>query len=253
MKITFLGTGTSVGVPMIGCQCAVCQSVDLHDKRLRSSILWQVGETKLLIDAGPDFRQQMLRAQCKTIDAILITHHHYDHIGGLDDVRSINYWTRKPMPIYAEEHTISALHKMLSYVFAKNKYPGVPKMELKKIDEQPFTINNIVVTPIRVMHYKMPILGFRIANWIYITDASQVPDESIELMKGCDTLIINALRWQPHLSHFNVSDALEVVEKVNPKRTFLTHICHDMGLHAEAQLKLPKDVYLAYDGLIIED
>lgn len=238
---------------MIGCQCPVCQSVDMHDNRLRSSILWQIGDTKLLIDAGPDFRQQMLRAHCGSLDAILITHHHYDHIGGLDDVRSINFWTHRPMPIYAEEKTISVLHESLPYVFAKNKYPGVPQMQLIKIDEHPFTINNIAITPIRVTHYKMPILGFRIDNWAYITDASYISDNSIGLLKGCDTLIVNALRWEPHMSHFCVKEALEVVEKVKPRRTFLTHICHRMGLHSQAQAKLPQNVYLAYDGLTIEN
>ncbi len=252
MKITFLGTGTSIGVPVIGCDCRVCQSSDCHDQRLRSSILWEIGDTTLLVDAGPDFRQQMLRSRCRKIDGILITHEHYDHVGGLDDVRGLNYTMGCSVTIYAENHTAEAIRKNLSYVFTANKYPGVPQLLLNEIDENRFYINNIEITPIRVLHYKLPILGYRIGDCAYITDASFIPDSSMGLLQGCKTLIINALRHHEHMSHFTLKQAIDVINTIKPQCAYLTHMSHEIGLHAEVQPTLPPNVYLGYDGLEIE-
>lgn len=253
MRMTFLGTGTSIGVPVIGCSCEVCKSRDERDIRLRASVLWEVEGRKFLIDAGPDFRQQMLRSGCTEFNAILVTHEHYDHVGGLDDVRGINLATKKDVVIYAEEGPANAIRRSLHYVFAAEKYPGVPDMTLNVIGLEPFTVDGIEITPIRVMHCKLPILGFRIGNWAYITDASYISDENLELLKGLDVLVINALRWKEHMSHFSVEETLAVVEKVKPRRTYFTHLCHEIGLYEEAQKRLPEGVVIAYDGLVIED
>jgi len=252
MKLTFLGTGTSTGVPVIGCQCPQCQSTDPRDKRLRSSALWQIGNTTLVIDAGPDFRMQMINAKCRHIDAILITHKHYDHIGGLDDVRGLNYTMHCPISVYAEQLHADGIMHMFPYVFEKNKYPGAPNITLNIIDEEPFEINGIKIEPIRVMHAKMPILGYKIDNWAYITDSSYIPEESMEKLKNLDVLVLDALRHEPHMSHFSIKQALEVVEKLQPQRTFFTHINHDFGNYAEYNHKLPQGVEMAYDGLVVE-
>ncbi len=251
MKITFLGTGTSTGVPVIGCHCTVCDSTDPRDNRLRASVLWEVDNTKIVIDAGPDFRTQMLRNHTDSIDAILITHMHYDHIGGLDDVRGFNYSQHSSVSIYAEQQHANAIERMMPYVFVKNKYPGVPQIDLHIIDDKPFKINNIEVTPIRVIHGKMPIFGYRIGTWAYITDASQIPPESLKKLKGCTTLIINALRDEEHLSHFNIAQALSIIEQIKPQRAYLTHISHQFGLYTQRNPKLPQGVYMAYDQLSI--
>lgn len=253
MRMTFLGTGTSIGVPVIGCSCEVCKSCDERDIRLRASVLWEVEGRKFLIDAGPDFRQQMLRSGCSEFNAILVTHEHYDHVGGLDDVRGINLATKKDVVIYAEDAPANAIRRSLHYVFAAEKYPGVPNMTLNVIGLVPFTVDGIEIMPIRVMHCKLPILGFRIGNWAYITDASYISDENLELLKGLDVLVINALRWKEHISHFSVEETLSVVEKVKPCRTYFTHLCHEIGLYEEAQKRLPEGVVIAYDGLVIED
>jgi phosphoribosyl 1,2-cyclic phosphate phosphodiesterase len=215
--------------------------------------LWEVEGRKFLIDAGPDFRQQMLRSGCSEFNAILVTHEHYDHVGGLDDVRGINLATKKDVVIYAEEAPANAIRRSLHYVFAAEKYPGVPNMTLNVIGLETFTVDGIEIMPIRVMHCKLPILGFRIGNWAYITDASYISDENLELLKGLDVLVINALRWKEHISHFSVEETLSVVEKVKPCRTYFTHLCHEIGLYEEAQKRLPEGVVIAYDGLVIED
>lgn len=253
MKITFLGTGTSTGVPVIGCHCTVCDSTDMHDKRMRSSILWEIDGVRIVIDAGPDFRTQMIQNHIDTIDAILITHMHYDHVGGLDDVRGFNYSQNIAIDIYAEQMHADAIKQMLPYVFVQNKYPGVPQIDLHIISEQTFTVKNVNIIPIRVMHGKMPIFGYRINNWAYITDASYISPESLNKLKGCDTLIINALRDEEHISHFSVKQALAVIESIAPRRAYLTHISHQFGLHSVRNPLLPKGVEMAYDGLIINE
>lgn len=253
MKITFLGTGTSTGVPVIGCHCTVCDSTDPHDNRLRASVLWEIDNTKIVIDAGPDFRTQMLRNHIDNINAILITHMHYDHTGGIDDVRGFNYSQRTSIDIYAEQLHADAIRHMLPYVFATNKYPGVPQIDMHIIDNKPFRINNIEIIPIRIMHSQMPIFGYRIGPWAYITDASYISPQSMEKLKGCTTLIINALRDEEHMSHFSVAQALSVIEQIKPQRAYLTHISHQFGLYAVRNPKLPQGVNMAYDQLVITD
>lgn len=252
MKMTFLGTGTSIGVPVIGCKCDVCRSTDARDKRLRTSALWEVGDKRILIDAGPDFRYQMLRAGSPSIDAILLTHLHYDHVGGLDDVRGINYITHRAIDIYADERTCQMVRHNMPYVFVENKYPGVPDMSLHTIDDKPFCVSGIDITPIPVMHYKLPILGYRINNWAYITDANYISPESLDKIRDCEVLIINALRIKEHISHFNLEQSLDIIRQVKPQRAYLTHFSHEIGLHRMVQPTLPDNVFMAYDGLIIE-
>lgn len=252
MKITFLGTGTSTGVPVIGCQCRICQSTDERDKRLRSSILWEMEDVSIIIDAGPDFRMQLIRAKCSKIDAILITHKHYDHVGGLDDVRGLNYTMKRPIDIYAEKYHAEAIRNNLGYVFEVNKYPGVPQINLNVIDNKPFDVRGVRVEPIRIMHAKMKIFGYRIGNCAYVTDASYIPEESMKKLEGCDTLVINALREEPHMSHLSISQAIEVIERLKPKRAYLTHIGHEFGLYEEMNDRLPDGVFMAYDGLTVE-
>ena len=252
LKITFLGTSTSQGVPVIACPCEVCHSADEHDKRLRTSALIEVNGKNILIDAGPDFRQQLLRENIINLNAILITHEHKDHIGGLDDVRAINYVTCKPIDIYAEERVLNAIKSDFAYAFAEVRYPGVPEMNLHVITNNPFIAAGIEIVPIRAMHMRLPVFGYRIGNLSYITDANYISDVEIEKMKGSQVLVINALRHEPHLSHYTLSEALEVATKINAKQTYITHISHQMGLYAEQEAILPTNIHFAYDGLKIE-
>ena len=252
MKVTFLGTGTSQGVPVIGCECDVCRSIDFHDKRLRSSILMEVDGLNILVDTGPDFRQQMLRERVKKLDAVLFTHAHKDHTAGLDDIRSFNFLQRRDMPIYAEQPVIDQLKQEFAYIFASTKYPGVPRIATNKIKNEPFSIQNTTITPIRVMHYKLPVLGFRIGNFTYITDANHISEEEKEKIKGSRIVVLNALQKTEHISHFTLDQALEVMEELNPEQGYLTHISHKLGTHAEVSRELPDNVSLAWDGLQIE-
>lgn len=250
MQITFLGTGTSTGIPQIGCTCPVCTSTDPKDNRLRTSVVVSVNGKNILIDCGPDFRQQVLRSGIGRIDAVLITHIHYDHTGGIDDLRP--FGGKHTLPIYLEAPVAEGIRTRLPYCFGDHLYPGVPNIRLQEIGVEPFSIENIEVTPIRVMHYKLPILGYRIGGLVYITDALTIPDEEYAKMKQVDVLVINALRKQPHLSHQTLDEALRVIERVQPREAYLVHMSHHMGLTAEVEKELPPHVHFAYDGLVVE-
>ena len=251
LKLTFLGTGTSQGVPIIGCHCEVCMSDDHRDNRLRSSVYIEYMGLRLLIDAGPDFRQQVLRAKIENLDAILLTHQHKDHIAGLDDVRAFNHINGKAVDIYAEERVHQALKCEFSYAFEEVKYPGVPDFALHAIDEHSFTIGEVRIEPVRVWHALLPILGFRIGDLVYITDANRIEESELSKLKGVSVLVINALRVKPHISHFTMEEAIAIAQKVGAKETYLTHLSHRSGLHAELEKELPFSIKPAYDGLII--
>ena len=252
MKITFLGTGTSQGVPVIACECAVCLSGDPRDNRLRTSLIVETGKSTLLFDAGPDFRQQMLREHIKKLDAILLTHEHKDHIAGMDDVRAFNYKSQDAIDIYAEERVLEAVRVEYAYVFSEKKYPGIPQMRLNSIPEYGFKIKGIGIVPVRVRHMDMEIYGFRIGNFAYITDASYIPEQSKEKLIGVKYLVINALRKQKHVSHFCLKEAVDFIREISPRKAFLTHVSHQMGLYKEVEKELPPGIMLAYDGLRLE-
>lgn len=252
MKITFLGTGTSQGVPVIACNCKTCMSADSRDKRLRSSLLIETGGQVIVIDAGPDFRQQMLRAGVHKLDSILLTHEHKDHIGGMDDVRAYNYISKKPIDIYCDERVQKAVKREYPYVFSEHKYPGVPQMNLITIGNKTFSVGGLEVIPVKVQHYRLPVYGFRIGKLAYVTDANYISDESKQKLMGVEIMVINALRKEEHLSHFNLAEAIELVKEISPRKGFITHISHQMGLHAEVSKELPDGVELAYDGLYLE-
>jgi phosphoribosyl 1,2-cyclic phosphate phosphodiesterase len=255
VKITFLGTGTSQGVPVIACDCTTCLSEDPRDKRLRTSLLLENDETILLFDAGPDFRQQMLRENVKKLDSIILTHEHKDHIAGMDDVRAFNYKSQDAIDIYAEERVQKAIRREFSYVFAEYQYPGIPKMRLNPIPEYGFKVRGIEIIPIRVRHLHLEIYGFRIGNFAYITDANFIPEESKEKLIGVKYLVINALRKEKHISHYSLREAVNFIREISPKKAFITHISHQMGLFEQVSKELPAGIMLAYDGLslICED
>lgn len=250
LKVTFLGTGTSQGVPVIACNCRVCSSGNSKDNRLRTSALIETDGHNILIDSGPDFRYQILRAGITHLDAILFTHQHRDHIAGLDDIRSFNFKQKKAMPIYGNDLVIDQIKREFHYVF-ENKYPGVPQLEIHQIDNRPFLIGDLAITPIEVLHHKLPVLGFRIKNFTYITDANTISEKEIAKIRGSKTLVINALQRDDHISHFTLEEALKIIDIIQPENAFLIHISHKLGLHDEVSKELPPNVNLAYDGLTI--
>ena len=253
MKITVLGSGTSQGVPVIGCDCHVCQSTDEKDYRRRCSILVENDESTIVIDTGPDFREQMLRANVKKLDAVVFTHEHKDHVAGLDDVRAFNFMNNgKEMEVYATERVQTALKREFEYIFAASKYPGVPKIHLNKIGDESFRAGGFTLQPIDVMHYKLPVKCFRIGDFAYVTDANYISDTEKKKLTGVKCLIINALRREKHISHFNLAEALELIHEISPKQAYLTHISHLMGKHSETEKELPSNVKIAYDGLSFE-
>jgi phosphoribosyl 1,2-cyclic phosphate phosphodiesterase len=252
LKITFLGTGTSSGVPMIACNCKVCTSSNKKDKRLRSSILVESATTKFVIDTTPDFRYQMLRANVTQLDAVLFTHPHKDHIAGLDDVRAFNFFTQKPMELYANSLTEEAIKREFAYAFSDKKYPGIPNLNINTIDDKPFYIGDILIQPILVWHLKMPVLGFRMGNFTYITDANKIDPNELQKIIGSKVLVLNALRKEKHISHFNLEEAIALAQQVQVPQTYFTHLSHQIGLHDEVSAELPKGIFLGWDGLVIE-
>lgn len=253
MKLTFLGTGTSQGVPIIACDCPVCGSLDFRDQRLRTSALIETKSGTYIIDSGPDFRQQVLRENLKKLDAIIYTHEHKDHVAGLDDVRAFNYITRKDFPIYMEERVFKQIKNEFFYAFSEVRYPGVPQILPNIINHQDdFKINQDTFTPISVLHHKLPVIGYRIENLAYVTDANYISESEQEKLKNLDVLVLNALRKEDHLSHFTLDQALELIATLKPKRAYLTHLSHQMGTHQAVQKELPEHVFIAYDGLKID-
>ncbi|GEO03521.1 MBL fold metallo-hydrolase [Adhaeribacter aerolatus] len=252
MTVTFLGTGTSQGVPVIGCECEVCRSLDFRDKRLRVSVHLQLNGKSIIIDSGPDFRQQVLRERIKRLDGLLFTHEHKDHTSGLDDIRAYNFLQNYDMPLYGEERVLNQIKQEFSYIFSGHNYPGIPRVNLHHISEEPFEMLGIPVIPIRVKHYKLPVLGFRINNFTYITDVNYIAEAELEKIAGSEVIVLGALRKEPHISHFSLAEAVEILTRLNPRQGYLTHISHLMGLHHEVEAELPDFVSLAYDGLKIE-
>lgn len=252
MKITFLGTGTSQGIPVIGCKCKVCTSPNPRDKRLRVSALIELEDINMVIDIGPDFRQQMLNAGVEKIDAILVTHEHRDHIAGLDDVRPFNFRYNMNMPVYTYLRVQEALRQAYGYIF-NSSYPGVPAIELRTIEKNiPFQIGQNTILPIEYYHGRLPIMGFRIQNFAYLTDFQTIEEDQLKFLKDLDVLVISALHHQPHYSHITLYDAIEIVKEIAPQKAYFIHMSHHMGLHEEVQERLPSGMHLAYDGLAIE-
>jgi phosphoribosyl 1,2-cyclic phosphate phosphodiesterase len=252
LTITFLGTGTSQGVPVIGCLCEVCKSLDYRDKRLRSSVHISVNNQSFVIDTGPDFRQQMLRENINRLDAIFFTHVHRDHTAGLDDVRAYNFLQNMDMPVYGTQQTLDQLQNDFAYIFEEHHYPGLPRIDLRPIDDKPFTINNVSVTPLPVMHLKLPVLGFRIGDFSYITDANFISEETYKKLEGTKVLVLNALQQEAHISHFTLQQAIEVAQKIKAEKTYFTHLSHKMGLHVDVSKQLPENIYIACDGLSVK-
>lgn len=251
MKITFLGTGTSQGIPVITCNCIVCKSSDPRNKRLRTSVLIETEDKTIVIDSGPDFRYQMLRANVQDLDAILFTHEHKDHVAGLDDIRPFNYLLKKDISVYATESVQQSLKNEFSYIFAEVKYPGLPQIQMNTIDQQPFHIGSLKIIPLDIMHYKLPILGFRMGEFTYITDAKTVSEETILKIRGTKILVVNALQRDEHISHFNLKQAIAFANLIGAETTYFTHISHNLGLHEKVEQELPENIKLAYDGLTL--
>lgn len=252
MRITFLGTGTSQGIPVITCGCEVCRSDDPRDNRLRVSILIETEDKTIVIDSGPDFRYQMLRAKVKDLDAIVYTHEHKDHVAGLDDIRPFNYMLRKNIDIYATTQVQQALKREFSYIFAEKVYPGTPKINVHTIGHENFNIGNTEFIPLDIMHYKLPILGYRMGDFTYLTDVKTVPQSTINKIRGTKVLVVNALQREEHISHFTLAEALAFAAEIGAGTTYFTHISHNLGRHADVEKELPSNIRLAYDGLSIE-
>jgi phosphoribosyl 1,2-cyclic phosphate phosphodiesterase len=254
VTITFLGTGTSQGVPVIGCHCAVCRSLDYRDKRLRVSVHLQTQEKSIIIDSGPDFRQQVLREHIERLDALVFTHEHKDHTAGMDDIRAYNFKQQQDMPVYAEQRVLDQLKREYAYIFAEHKYPGVPQVQTIPIldDTTVFVVQGVSFQPIRALHYKLPVLGFRVGGFTYVTDANYIGPEALEQMRGSEIIVLNALRHEPHISHFSFKEAIAILENLSPRRAYLTHISHLLGRHREVEAQLPDFIRLAYDGLRVE-
>jgi len=248
LKITFLGTGTSQGVPVIACDCEICQSKDPHDTRLRTSALIEANDQTIIIDTGPDFRYQILRAGVKKLDAVLFTHQHRDHIAGLDDIRSFNFKQKMAIPIYGNSFVVEQIMREFHYVF-ESKYPGIPQVEIHEITNQEFKIGNLNILPVKVLHHKLPVFGFRLDDFTYITDANSIPKDEFAKIVGTKVLVLNALQKDDHISHFTLDEALEVIEQIKPEKAYLTHISHKLGFHEKISKELPSNVMLAYDGL----
>ena len=252
MKVTFLGTGTSQGIPVIACDCKVCTSENPKDNRLRTSILIEENNQTIVIDTGPDFRQQMLRENVQKLDAIVFTHQHKDHVAGMDDIRAFNYKFKKDMDIYCTAEVEEALIREFPYVFSAYKYPGVPEIKVHNIKNEPFIINGVELMPIEGLHYKLPVFGYRIKDFVYLTDVSFVSEREKEKMKGAEVIVLDALRKTPHISHFTMEQAVELLEELKPKQGYLIHISHLMGKHNEVVKELPDFIKPAYDGLQLE-
>lgn len=249
IKVTFLGTGTSQGVPIIACNCNVCTSLNPKDKRLRTSILIETSKTRIVIDSGPDFRQQLLREKIKKLDAVVFTHEHKDHIAGLDEVRAFNFINKMVMPVYSTERVEKALHREFAYIFADEKYPGIPEIKLNRFDDSPFYIGDILIEPINVLHYKLPVKAFKVNNFAYVTDANFIAEDEKQKLQNLDVLVLNTLRREPHISHFTLAEAIDLVAELKPKKAYFTHISHQLGLHDEVSTELPSNIELAFDGL----
>jgi phosphoribosyl 1,2-cyclic phosphate phosphodiesterase len=252
MKITFLGTGTSQGIPVIACECAVCRSSDFHDKRLRASVWIETEGKSLVIDTGPDFRYQMLRAGVKDLDAAIFTHQHKDHTAGLDDIRAFNHRKNQDIPLYGRAEVLAQIQLEFAYAFSEKRYPGVPHFELHPIENKPFSAEGVMVTPIEVMHHRLPVFGYRIGDFTYITDANYISEEEQEKIKGSKILVLDTLQKEPHLSHFTLPQSLALIEKLEVPQAYLTHISHKLGKHADIEKELPAHVRLGYDGLVLE-
>ena len=251
MKVTFLGTGTSQGIPVIACDCRVCISENPKDNRLRTSILIEANNQTIVIDTGPDFRQQMLRENVQKLDAIVFTHQHKDHVAGMDDIRAFNYKFKKDMDIYCTAEVEEALIREFPYVFSSYKYPGVPEIKVHNIKNEPFNINGIELIPIEGLHYKLSVFGYRVKDFVYLTDVSFVSEREKEKMKGAEVIVLDALRKTPHISHFTMEQAVELLEELKPKQGYLIHISHLMGMHNEVVKELPNFIKPAHDGLVL--
>jgi len=251
IKVTFLGTGTSQGVPLIACRCEVCTSTDFRNQRLRSSILVESSVTRICVDSGPDFRQQLLRAKIRRLDAVLFTHEHKDHIAGLDEVKAFNFLNKMRMPVYATNRVKEALHREFAYIFSEEKYPGIPEIDLYEVENEVFNIGDLIIEPINVMHYRLPVKAYRFRDFAYVTDANFIAEAEKEKLKNLQVLVLNTLRHEPHISHFTLEEGIALVRELRPRKAYFTHISHQLGTHEEVSKMLPEGIELAFDGLQI--